>query len=138
MSDVLNQNAIDRIARWILGLTGAAPTLQARLFRTPVVVTDVTVEADLTEVTAPGYAPVNLLPGLWTGSTSLGVALYSYPVIPIVFAGPGVPGQTVYGHWIRDSVTGQVQWAQTWVTPFVIPPAGGTVYLTPTWQDRQC
>ncbi|MGH3526752.1 MAG: hypothetical protein ACRDQ6_05505 [Pseudonocardiaceae bacterium] len=138
MSDVLNNAAIDRLARWILGLAGAAPTLQLRLYSTNVVPTPTTVEADFTEVSAPGYRPVNFAPGNWTGSTVAGIAVYNYPVIAIAFTGPGSPGQTVFGSWVRDSATGQVLWARLWDAPYTIPPPGGTIYVTPTWQDRQC
>ncbi|MHB8735440.1 MAG: hypothetical protein ACYC6M_09085 [Terriglobales bacterium] len=138
MADVLNNAAIDRLARWILGLAGAAPALELRLFQTPVVVTNQTVESQLSEVTAPGYAPVGLVAANWSGSTTGGIAVYNYPVIQITFTGQGVPAQTVYGHWIRDTLTAQLLWAQTWVTPYAIPPGGGSVFLTPTWQDQQC
>lgn len=136
--DVLNQSAIDRLARWIIGLAGAAPTLVLHLNQNPWNYGYDTTVSELIECTAPGYASVPLTPALWTGSTSLGAALYSYPLIPITFTGPGSPPQTVYGHWIGDSVTGEVMWGLTWLAPYVIPTGSSKIYLAPTWSNRQC
>jgi hypothetical protein len=138
VNDVLNDAAIDRLARWILGIADVEPAPVLHLFVQPWNVTADTTVSQLTECTAPGYSPVVLTPSLWVGSTSQGVALYQYPTVPFIFTGPGSPTQTIYGHWIEDSVTGDLLWGLTWLAPYPIPSIGSTIYLSPTWSDRQC
>lgn len=137
-NDVLNQVVLDRIARWVLGLADEQPALELHLFAAPWNFACDTVLANLTECTAPGYLPVALSAGGWNGGTAECISAFAYSAVPFVFTGPGVPGEIIYGHWIGDALSGDVLWGQSWTVPYTIPAAGGTIYLAPSWSDRQC
>ena len=136
--DVLNNAAIDRLAKFVTGLTSTPPSLELHLFTSPWNMAADTIAANLVECSAPGYAPVPLNPANWVGSTTGGVATYQYPVVSLIFTGQGSPAQIVYGHWIGDSVTGDVLWGLTWLAPYTIPAGGSTIYLAPTWATQSC
>lgn len=136
--DVLNNDALDLLARFITGLAGTPPTLELHLFVAPWNMAPDTTAANLVECSAPGYAAIPLTPANWVGSTVNGVATYTYPVLPFTFTGQGSPAQTIYGHWIGDSATGNVLWGQTWLSPYAIPSGGSTIYLAPTWANQSC
>lgn len=138
MADVLNNLLLDRKSKWALGIDNALPTLTVRLFVNNITPQCDDILSDYTECTAPGYAAETLTPGDWTGSTSSCVVTYNYPTITFTFTGPGVPGQTIYGHLVEDSDTGDLWWAGLWTTPYTIPPLGGAAELTIVWSDKQC
>ena len=136
--DVLNNAAIDLIARFVTGLTITPPSLELHLFVNQWNMSPDAIAGNFVECSAPGYAPVPLLPANWTGSTVNGVATYQYPTVAFNFTSAGSPAQTIYGHWIGDSVTGNVLWGQTWLAPYVIPAGGSTIYLAPSWANQSC
>jgi len=136
--DVMNNALIDLVSRFVLGLTSTPPSLEVHLFVNQWNFASDTTIANLVECDAPGYAAVPLTPANWTGSTTGGVSTYTYPVLAFNFTGQGVPPQTVYGHWIGDSASGDVLWGLTWPAPYVIPAAGSTIYLAPTWANQSC
>ena len=136
--DVMNNALIDLVSRFVLGLTSTPPSLEVHLFVNQWNMANNTTIANLVECDAPGYAPVPLTPGNWMGSTTGGVSTYTYPTVSFNFTGPGVPPQIVYGHWIGDSASGDVLWGLTWPAPYVIPAAGSTIYLAPTWTNQSC
>ena len=136
--DVLNNSLIDLMAKFVLGLTNTPKSLVLHLFVSQWNMANNTVEANLVECSAPGYAAIPLTPANWVGSTVNGVANYTYPVVSFTFTGPGSPSQTIYGHWIGDSATGDVLWGLTWLSPYAIPASGSTIYLAPTWANQSC
>lgn len=134
----MNNAGIDLLAKFILGLTNTPPSLVLHLFVNQWNLANNTVAANLVECTVPGYAAIPLIPANWVGSTTNGVGTYTYPVLSFTFTGPGSPAQTIYGHWIGDSVTGNVLWGFTWPNPYAIPASGSTIYLAPSWANQQC
>lgn len=139
MPAVLMDPLVDFAAQSILGQSPTVPNLYLGLFVNNITPTAGMAYSGVTECSAPGYARVSLTPANWTGSTSLGVANYSYPTITFAITGPGSPGQTVYGHYVFDPSTSELWWVQVWATAWVIP---ATVTANPTvtlnWTDDQC
>lgn len=137
-ADILNEEAIDLMAQFILGMSPTGPTLVFHLFVNNWEVGCTDILSDYTECTAPGYASQAADSAHWTGSTVSCVAGYTHPNLTFTFTGPGSPGQTIYGHWVGDVGTSRVFWAQSWATPYVIPAGGGSVVISPSWSDKQC
>lgn len=137
MSDVLSDYMIDQLAKQAIGDSPDAWSLSVGLYVNNVSPTYATVLSDLTECTAAGYSEQALSAGSWTGSTSAGVASYAYPAVTFTMTGSG-GGQTIYGHFIKDTVTGELLRSQLWGTPFAIPSGGAVVTVTPAWSDEEC
>jgi len=137
MADVLSDYMIDQIAQLCIGGAPATQDLSVGLYVNNVSPTSETVIGDLTECTAPGYSEQALTFGSWTGSTTSGVADYSYPAVTFTMTGSG-GGQTIYGHFIKDTVSGHLLRSQLWGTSFAIPSGGGVVTVTPAWSDEEC
>ena len=136
--DVLNLYIMNLIAEYVLGNQPPYPIPNIMLFENNVQVTCATVLTDLDELVAPGYAAITLDEVDWTYSSQPCYVSATYPQISWTLTGPGSGTGTIYGHAIYDSKGSQIMWAQTWPTPFVIPAAGGTVTVAPSWQDQQC
>ena len=100
------------------------------------VVTDT--DSAFTECTATGYASQTLIAANWSGSTSGGVATYTYPTLTFTFTA-GL-GQTVYGVYLDDAATPtpHTQMAGLLDVPFAIPSGGGTLTIALTDQFHQC
>lgn len=139
MSDVLSDVAVDLVSKYILGKNPSTPSLELGLFVNNFTPTADSTIGDFLECTAPGYARIALAEADWTGSASSGVAQYAHPPVTFAITGPGVPGQTVYGHFVYDTGSAAVLWSAKWTTAWVIP-AGGTTNptVTPTWKEEEC
>lgn len=137
-TDTLVNYMIDEMAKWAIGQISTANLLTLCLYvnNHTLVVGDTI--ASLTECTAPGYVEQALTSGSWTGSTTGGLATYTYPPVSFNLTGPGSPGQTIYGHFYRQGSGGALLWGQTWSSPYVIPSGGAVIQITPTWNDEQC
>lgn len=137
MASVLSDYLIDQMAQ--LNIGGAPPTqdLKVGLYVNNVSPTSETVIGDLTKCTATGFAEVALSFGSWTGSTTSGVADYSYPAVTFTMTDSG-GSQTIYGHYIYDATSGYLLRSQLWGTSFPIPSGGAVVTVTPAWSDEEC
>lgn len=139
MPDILSEDLITRMAKFALGITGTLPTLELRLFVNNAALVDCTyLITDFVECTAPGYAAEALVAGDWSGALVSCAAEWDYPQITFTLTGPGVPGQTIYGHYLVDTTAVDWWWAGLWTTPFVIPAGGGEVKVTLNWDDLKC
>ncbi len=139
MADVLTNAAIDAIAKYILGLNTQKPSLTLGLFINNFPFADDTDLDDLVECTAPGYARIPLPAAIWQGQTVNGLASYSAGQKTFAINGPGNPGQTIFGHFVLDTVSGNLWWGANWLTPWVIPPVvGQNPSVTPNWNDYEC
>jgi hypothetical protein len=136
--DILSDDVIDLRARWTLGKVVTQPGLHLHLFVNAPTITAATVLSDFAECAAPGYTPEDLVPSDWTGSTSGGVAAYAYPAITFTFTGPGVGPETIHGHYFTDDLDTLFLWGKTWDVDYPIPTLGGSVTITPSWEDEQC
>lgn len=137
MADVLNNDAISRIANMILNQGVAEPVLYCALFVNEETVTVTSNFVDFVEPTAAGYAAFELNPADWTISTVAGICNAVYDQFSFVLTNDG-GGETIYGHLIFDFTTGEIMWGQNWATPFVLPANGATITISPSWQDSQC
>ena len=48
------------------------------------------------------------------------------------------PGQTIYGHYVFDGVSGDFCWAANWDDPYVIPAGGAIVELSFSASFQSC
>lgn len=135
--DVLNNDAINRIANMILNQDVAEPVLYCALFVNDETVTVASAFTDFDEPTAAGYAAFELNPADWTISTVAGICNAVYDQFSFVLTNNG-DNETIYGHLIFDYTTAEILWGQNWDTPFVIPANGATITISPSWQDSQC
>lgn len=137
MSTLLLLNAcVDREALLTLNGGPAAGDLECLLYvnnHTPALPDD---NGDFTICSAGGYADVTLIGADWSGSTTAGVADYTYPAITFTFSDDG-GGQTIYGVLIRD-VVGDASMAGLLGTPFEIPENGGTLVVNLEYVHQQC
>src|ERR1051326_837872 len=125
---------LDRLLQMRLNKGGTLGNLTLKLYtnnHTPVV-TDTS--AAYTECSATGYAAVTLTGASWTGSTSGGVADYTYPTVVFTFTA-GL-GQTIYGAYLVDQA-GNVS-AGLLDTPFAVPPGGGSLDINLEEKQQQC
>jgi hypothetical protein len=88
-----------------------------------------------TECALTGYAAVALTPGSWTGSTTGGVATYTYPAVTFTFSTGSV---TIFGYYITFQISATVYLlcAQNFASSYAVPSGGGgmVVNLTETFQ----
>lgn len=125
---------LDRLLQMRLNKGGSLGNLTLKLYvnnHTPVV-TDTA--AAYTECTATGYAAVTLTGASWTGSTTGGVADYTYPAVTFTFTA-GL-GQTIFGAYLVDQA-GNVE-AGLLDTAFAIPAGGGTVTINLEEKQQAC
>ena len=135
MSAVLMDAAIVSRAQYILGQAPATPKPRFKLF-----VNNHTPACDdspgmYTECTLAGYASLLLNPASWSCSLSSCVETCTYPTITETFT---AGGQTIYGHFVIDDLTGNLLWAELWPTPFAVPSGGGSIQIVLQWVDQQC
>ena len=134
MSALWTNAGIDEAAQLWLG-NDVYDTLTLRLFvnnHTPTV-TDTA--GNYTECTLAGYAAVALTPGNWSGSTSAGLATYTYPALIFTFSAYA-GGSTIYGYYLQDA-DGNVILADLLSPAFAVPAGGGSVAITPTYEDQK-
>lgn len=121
-----------------LALNTGAPLedLDVLLYTNSGVVPAVTsVIGDLTECTDGGYSRITLTGASWSGSTTGGVATYTYPSITFFFTGSPGP-ETIYGvGFMRTTV---LQALANLTTPYAITPSGGSLTLDITQTGQQC
>lgn len=138
MADVLNNSAISFLAQYILGKNPIDPTPSLGLFvnnHAPVC-TD-TILA-FTECTCGGYGRIVLVPGTWTVPAAVACVIEcTYPYVEFVLTDNG-GGQTIYGHFVIDTTSGQILWAGQWATSFAVPTGGGIVRVYPFYYSQQC
>lgn len=89
-----------------------------------------------TECVLSGYALATTVAASWTGSTSAGVATYTYPTITFTFS-PYAGGTTIYGAFVADG-SGTCWLAALLDTPFAVPAGGGALTLDLTDVKQQC
>lgn len=134
MSATWLNTGIDYAAQVFLKKT-AEQDLTVRLFtnnHTPVV-TDTA--SAFTECALSGYANVTLTPASWSGSTTGGLATYTYPAITFTF-NAYAGGTTIYGYYVTiPGVTGVL--AELFSTPYAVPSGGGTLTVNITYQDQK-
>lgn len=135
--DVLNNNAISRIADMILNQGVPEPVLYCALFVNDETVTVASGFTDFVEPSASGYAAFELNPADWTISTVAGICNAAYDQFDFVLTDNG-GGETIYGHLIFDFATAEIMWGANWTTPFILPANGATITISPSWQDSQC
>jgi len=88
--------------------------------------TDSSVIANLTEVTAAGYAAITLTTTNWTTTQSGGITTAVYSEQTFSFGTVA----TTYGYYITNT-SGQLLWLERFSgAPFNIPSGGGTVSIT--------
>ena len=92
---------------------------------------DLTVLADLYEVTSAGYAPITLVPANWTTTqTGGGVTSAVYTERTFTFG----TDATAYGYYVTttdDNGPAQLLWLEQFSgAPFRIPDGGGTISIT--------
>lgn len=134
MSATWLNTGIDYAANIFLKKT-AEQDLTARLYvnnHTPAVTDSA---SDYTECTLSGYSNLTLTPGSWTGSTTAGLATYTYPTITFTFSAYA-GGVTIYGYFVTiPGVVGVL--AELFSTPYAVPAGGGTLTLDITYLDRK-
>lgn len=141
MSDTLVNHAVDLMAQFMVGKSVTPPSYHLGLYITSLTWSAATLAANVTgsnECSAPGYARIALTGSTWTGSTSSGVANYSYPAQTFTFTGQGSPAQTVFGWFFFDDANSLLAWGAQASSSYAIPVGGGTYTVTPTWQDQSC
>jgi hypothetical protein len=137
VADILNQDAVTLLAEYILGVAPSDPVPLLGLFVNNVTIACTTDLADLTFCSAPGYAPITLVPGTWTIPAPVACVVdASYGLCEFTMTGNG-GGQIVYGHVVYDTVLG-ILWGLTWATPWTIPSAGGVAQVFPFYTSKQC
>lgn len=137
MADVLNNNAVLILAKYILGLSPNDTDLYLGLFVSDYDFAADATPADFTECTLAGYARIELTAANWTVGTPAGAVVEcSYGAVTFTLTSGG---QTIYGHWIMDeNAGGAIMWGQTWTTPFSVPDGGGVVKIFPFYNSEQC
>jgi hypothetical protein len=134
MSATWMNTGIDYAANVFLKRT-AEVDLTARLYvnnYTPLVTSTA---GNFTECTLTGYAALTLTPGSWSGSTSSGLATYTYPTITFTFS-PYAGGTTIYGYYVTiPGVTAVL--AELFSTPYAVPAGGGSLTLDVTYEDQK-
>lgn len=86
--------------------------------------------------TLSGYADATLTGASWTGSLSSHVWTANYPAVTFNFSAYG-GGTTIYGALLEDG-SNNTYAAGLLDTPYVVPAAGGSLVINPTWQTEQC
>lgn len=127
---------LDTITKLLLG-QAPAYTPKGRLFtnnHTPVAAD---VLATFTACVLTGYADATMTASGWTGSSSGGVATYSFPSITFNFAAYG-GGTTIYGFIAYDNAGGKALWGFLLDTAYVVPVGGGSLTVALTFQDHAC
>ena len=128
---------IDAITRYEIGLSALFELSTLRLFVNAIVPTTETLLAQLTEATGfPGYAPITLIDTLWTGSTTLGVATYSYPQQTFNLTSYSGAPEIIFGYYVTFDPGGIIVFLEASATPFTVPYLGGQILITPQWIDE--
>lgn len=133
---LLTNQGLDDIVRYTLGLTSAFH-LVLHLYTNNHTPALADVSGNYTECSLSGYGAVTLTGSSWTGSTSGGLASYTYPTITwTFFANTG--STTIYGVFGTDSDTGHLCFAESFGTNFTVPASGGTLTYVLNWLDSNC
>ena len=118
-----------------LGKT-AIGTLSVHLFVNNITPDITFINITATEMTMSGYAAINLTPASWSITSTGGICTATYP--SITFSMTTSTSQTIFGYWIKDSVSGLGIWADTISPSFTVPGSGGSFTLNLTLQDLNC
>jgi len=120
---VPNEGEAEMLKR-IVGQTNT--DLVVRLFGNDITPDENSVFGDFVYTSVTAYGASN---SLWVISGDPTEA--SYPQMSFVFEA----GETVYGYFVHNAEGDKVLWAERFVDgPYVVPPTGGTVYVTPKIQ----
>lgn len=136
MADVLNVALMRKRLMYTEGQVPVTPDNFLRLFVNNIPVTPFNVPADFVECSATGYVAVGLNQGNWVNTQFGNSWVGAYPTV--TFNLTAGLGQTVYGYFVTDQSDNSVMWAGLFITPFAVPPEGGSVAITPTFTDEQC
>jgi hypothetical protein len=90
--------------------------------------------AAFTESVLAGYASVDLAPGDWTVTTTAGLSSATHAGITFSFSAYA-GGTTIYGYVLTYGATTAVL-AELLGTPYAVPAGGGSLTVTPTYQER--
>jgi len=113
--------------------TAVSLTLKIFVSNTTPTVTDT--PSTYTECSVTGYAAQALTASSWSGSTTGGVATYTYPAVTFTFSA-NVAAQTAYGYYVVETNSNTVLFAQQFSSNYPIPAAGGSVTVNLTWIDQ--
>jgi len=80
-----------------------------------------------------GYTAFPFVPGNWVGGATAGLYQATYPAITFAFSAYGGPLRSVYGYFVTDMVSGDQIVAELAAAPYIVPNAGGSLVLNPTW-----
>lgn len=111
--------------------------LTLKLFKNDYTPVDGTTEANMTEATFPGYAPLdfdsaadwNITPG---APTEASLASQHFEADDDV-----VPAQTIYGYYFVDTYSGELVWAERFATPRVLILSGDYLNIVPKLQLKK-
>ena len=91
--------------------------------------------ASYTLCSLTGYSAFTHVPANWSGSTSAGLATYTYPTITFTFS-PYAGGTTIYGYVV--SIPGSIGvLAELFSTPYIVPSGGGSLTVDVTYLDQK-
>lgn len=134
----LSNEALDNLTKQAIFKATVSGTNKLGLFISDLTLalTDTISTYTAVEATVSGYAPASLTNSSWTGSTSSGVAAYTYPTITFTFTS-NMAVQTLYGVFLyNDNGMVKTLWgAKKLVTPYLVPPGGGSLLYDLSWSQ---
>jgi hypothetical protein len=132
-NEALNNLTLDHIRKTVNSGTVKLGLLKTNL---TLALTDVIATYTAQEATVSGYAPISLTNANWTGSTSAGVSAFTYPTVTWTFT-TNTAVQTIYGVflYVDNGMTKTLFGAKMLTTPYLVPPAGGTLNYDLTWGE---
>lgn len=120
MSLVSTQQQLSRQVELVVGRSTTPPDWRARLFVNNFTPSLTMTAADFVEASFGGYQSSTLDRGAWSSPAAVaGRSQVVYGTDPLAWTVTSSP-QTVYGYYIVDALTGDVQWAERFAVPRVL------------------
>jgi hypothetical protein len=134
----LSNEALDNITLNTTQKTVMSGTLKLGLFvsNLTLALSDVMATFTAVEATVSGYSPISLTTSSWSGSTSGGVSLYTYPTVTWTFTA-NTAVQTVYGvfFYSDNGMVKKLVGAKKLASSYLVPPGGGSLNFDLSWSN---